>query len=357
MPPSQERIGQLQTMFRRFGEFEAVENRSPLYATLSETVASDSDLLELASHAHMGQPPPNLLFAAVQYLLAGDSADPLAAAYPALAAGRQPPADPGPLFGAFCRAHRDAIIPILRSRLVQTNEVRRSACLLPAFATVTRRTGRPLALIEIGPSAGLNLLFDHYACDYGNGRIAGDPGSPVRLDSEWQSGIAPPTAPPPITTRCGIDLNPLDVTNDDDVRWLRALIWPEHDDRRALLDAAISVARRDPPRLLGGDLFELLPPELDAIPPRVAPCIFATFVLNQFSSEMSARFDALLRERARRRTLSLVLMGSAAALTGERDATAVTSIWLLTYARGERHVERLARSNPHGRWIAWESAS
>ena len=339
--------------FRRFGQFEAIENQSPLYALLSETVANDPSLLDLAAHAAPGQPAPNLFFAAVQYLLMAQPGEPLAAAYPALAATRPRPLDTSALFATFCNSHVSEIIDLLQHRLVQTNEVRRSAVLLPAFAQVGRRTGQPLGLIEIGPSAGLNLLFDRFWYDYGLGRTAGDPASVVHLDSDWQGNSPPPDELPAIASRCGIDLNPLDVRNDDDVRWLRALIWPEHDDRRQLLDKAIAVARNDPPRLVGGDLFKHLPRELAAIPDHATPTLFATFVLNQFSPSMSARLEALLREAPHERPLHLVIMGSAEAFTGERDQTAVTSIWLITYNAARRTVERLARANPHGRWISW----
>lgn len=352
MPP-RPGLERLSATFRRFGQFEAIENRSPLYAVLSNTVADDTVLLELASHAAAGQPPPNLLFAAVQYLLAAEPSHPLAAAYPALAAGREPPADVPALFRGFCHDQANAIIPILQTRLVQTNEVRRSAVLLPAFIEVGRRTRQPLALVEIGPSAGLNLLFDRYDYHYGPDHTVGTPASLVHLDSEWQGSAPPPDRIPAVASRMGIDLNPLDVRNDDDVRWLRALIWPEHDDRRHLLDMAIATARADPPRLLGGDLFQHLPRELAATPPNATATLFATFVLNQFSQEMCQRLDALLREASRTRDIHMVIMGSAEAFTGERDATAVTSIWLTTYTAAGRQVERLARANPHGRWIAW----
>ncbi len=351
--PSADTLERLAATFRRFAQFEAVENESPLYALLSETVANDAMLLEIAAHTPSGQPPPNLLFAAVQYLLMDQSGEVLAAAYPALAAGRDQPATIPALFASFCIDHAAAIIQLLQSRLVQTNEVRRSACLLPAFAEVERRARQPLALVEIGPSAGLNLLFDRYHYHFGPGHTLGTPASLVQLDSEWRGDAPPPNRIPTIASRCGIDLNPLDVRNDNDVRWLRALIWPEHDDRRHLLDMAIETAHANPPRLLGGDLFQHLPRELAALPAHATPALFATFVLNQFAPAMSDRLDALLRDAARDRPLYLVIMGSAEAFTGERDATAVTSLWLLTYTSNGREAERLARANPHGRWIEW----
>ena len=94
---------------------------------------------------------------------------------------------------------------------------------LPAFGEVANRAGRPLTLIEIGPSAGLNLVFDRYGYDYGNGIVAGVTESAVRINSDSR-GAPPPVSPlPRVAARLGIDLNPLDVGDSDEMDWLRAL--------------------------------------------------------------------------------------------------------------------------------------
>ncbi len=350
-------IDRIATTFRRFGAAEAVENRSPLYQRLSEVVAADPALCELASHARSGQPAPNLLFAAVQFLLEDHLDDPLATFYPAFAAGREPGSALDVVFPAFCSKYRESILAILRERSVQTNEVRRSACLLPAFTELWHTTGAPLALIEIGPSAGLNLLFDRYAYDYGTGHTAGDPMSPVVLDCESRGATLPVgRGLPPVVSRTGIDLNPLDVRDEANLRWLKALVWPEHDDRRALLTSAATVVRVSPPRLLGGDVFELLPTEIANAPAGAAVCLIATFVLNQFSEEMRIRFRALLLEMSKVRDVHLVLMGVDGLFApGPRRAGAETGLWQLHFSRGEERARELALCNPHGRWIDWHA--
>src|SRR5215218_1913808 len=151
------------TLADRFACFalEECHDSSPLYERLALGVADDPAMLALAAYARPGQPTPNLLFAAVQYLLLGGTPHPLAAFYPGLAHDPVAGGDPYPAFHDFCRQHADSIRELLETRLVQTNEVRRSACLLPAFCWVARLAGdRPLALLEIGASAGLNLLWD-----------------------------------------------------------------------------------------------------------------------------------------------------------------------------------------------------
>jgi hypothetical protein len=183
---------QTETHAQRFERFAEQECRgvSPLYERLSLGIAADPELLALAAHAGAGQPAPNLLLAAVHFLLLKGARHALSAHYPSVrrpsARGAPAPLDelgePYPAFRSFCDEHAATLQHLISTRLVQTNEVRRSACLLPAFGLVARRGGdRPLALVEIGASAGLNLLWDRYGYDYGQGRRYGDPHSPVQI--------------------------------------------------------------------------------------------------------------------------------------------------------------------------------
>src|SRR5262245_59382616 len=150
---SEDRLAQT---FRRFGERECVPS-SPLYGRLAIGIAGDAELLAIAATAR-ARPVPNLFLAAVQFLLLQGIEHPLAAFYPGISGGTggNPADDPFPVLCAFCLEHAGAIEQLLMTRRVQTNEVRRCACLLPAFAIAARRLGdRPLALVEIGASAGL----------------------------------------------------------------------------------------------------------------------------------------------------------------------------------------------------------
>lgn len=181
----------LRRVFHRFAEAEAVPQGSPIYERLCEVVAGDDLLIDVAAEAAPGQPVPNLFFGAVHALLDEHRDAELAEYYPSLGSTRPVDDDIGEAFRSFVIHHRDSIVDLLRTRLVQTNEVRRSAVLLPAFATASHEAGgAPLALIEIGASAGLNLLFDRYAYRY-SGVAAGDPASPLVLETEIRGGTPP----------------------------------------------------------------------------------------------------------------------------------------------------------------------
>ncbi len=342
-------ISRVRNHFRFWGEVEARANLSPLYEVFGHAVADDDAVLALAAECREGQPPPNVLFAAVHALLRHYSEHPLSAYYASL--GGTKPADEaaGWLLREFCLAHREELLPVIRTRLTQTNEVRRCAVLLPAFANVARETGRPLSLIEIGPSAGLNLLFDRYQYRYGDLRV-GDVASPVILDCEPKSDLGALQIPA-VAARSGIDINPLDVRDDEDVEWLRALLWPEHLDRLALLNAALDIASVAPPRLVRGDVLELLPKEVAAAPVGSAVCLFATFVLNQFPRELLVRFGALLLELSRTRELHLIVMGFSEFIEAGTPLTGDVSVWHLRLQNGEGEYRLASRANPHGRWI------
>jgi hypothetical protein len=247
----------LTTLAQRFQRFAQREcHVSPLYARLALGIAEDPEVLAIAAPARPGQPRPNLFLAAVHFLLLQGVSHPLAGFYPSLAAAPAPTADPYPSFRAFCLGHAEALRQLIATRLVQTNEVRRCACLLPGFALVARRgKHRPLALVEIGASAGLNLLWDRYGYEYSAGRRCGDENSPVQLSCSVRRKACPPlpTAWPAVASRVGLELNPLDVRDADAVLWLRALLWPDEAGRAEMLAGAVHIAQQAPPRLLGGD--------------------------------------------------------------------------------------------------------
>lgn len=138
-------------------------NASPLYAHLSGYVATDEDILQLLLNADRSTQVSNLLFGAVHYLLLRGEKHPLEAFYASLTALPEAPQDASPAFREFCLQHARDIELLVTTRKVQTNEVQRCTCLLPAFSLVYQRMQRtPLALVEIGSSAGLHLLWDRY---------------------------------------------------------------------------------------------------------------------------------------------------------------------------------------------------
>jgi hypothetical protein len=176
-------------------------------------------------------------------------------------------------------------------RRTQTNEPARCAALMPLLAAVPG----PLALIEVGTSAGLCLYPDRYGYDYDGTRV----GPPSRVELACRvSGRGPvPSALPDVRARLGIDLNPLDITDPDVRAWLGALIWPGPyaADRLARLDAAAEIAGDDPPRILAGDLIERLPDALALVPPGCTPVVFHTAVLLYVPRARRQEFADLVR--------------------------------------------------------------
>jgi hypothetical protein len=345
----------LQALSQRFQVFAATECRgsSTLYEQLSQGIAADEDLLRIAAHCLPGQPAPNLFLAAVHFLLLQGVSHPLAAFYPDLS-GPSVPLDPTfALFRTFCLSRRDEIIDIISTRRVQTNEVRRCSYLYPAFCLITELTGgRSLALVEIGTSAGLNLLWDRYGYCYchRDARIhAGDPSSAIQIECALRGENIPtlPSAFPSVASRAGIDLNVVDLTDAGEALWLRALIWPEHAERVDLLRSAVPILLASPPRLLSGDATPLLPDVLNAAPAEAALVVFHTHTVNQFSRESSERLSTVLAEAGRQRQLYRLANDLGGGGPG------YSALVLQQYQDGTLSETYLARVDGHGRWVEW----
>jgi hypothetical protein len=253
-------------MYRRFAAEEAA-GRSPLFEELATGVAEDPELVALLADLPPGKAQPNLLFAATRWVV-GTPRD----------------------YASFREAvyeHRDEIVATMLVRRTQTNEPARSAAFYPLLAALPQ----PVALIEVGASAGLCLYPDRYRFDYG-GTIAGDPDSDLTIACDV-TGPMPKLGPVTVAWRAGIDLNPLDVCDSDDVRWLETLVWPEHHERRERLRAAVAVARHDPPWIVEGDLVERLPEVAANAPAGATLVIFHTAVLNYVPRPRRAAFAEL----------------------------------------------------------------
>jgi hypothetical protein len=179
----------------------------------------------------------------------------------------------------------------MMARRTQTNEPARCATLLPALAQLPP----PLALIEVGASAGLTLLFDRYSYDYAGHQIAGlDPQAPT-LSCTPRGPVPLPDRLPAITWRAGLDLSPLDVTSDDDVRWLSCLVWPGEGDRAPRLAAAVAAARRDPPVVHRGDLLTDLPALAAQAPADATLVVYHSAVLAYVTPADRQRFASTVR--------------------------------------------------------------
>ncbi|MGB2572065.1 DUF2332 domain-containing protein [Micromonospora citrea] len=252
-----------------YADFAAREAHgvSPTYERLALAVSRDHALLALLDPLPPAKRQPNLLFGVVR-LLGGPVDDPVA-------------------FRDFTVSNWAAVAAECRSRATQTNEPGRCAVLLPVLAALPQ----PLALLEVGASAGLNLYPDRYAYRYGEQRLGA--GEPV-LDCDL-TGTTPPARRPEVVWRAGLDLNPLDVTDPADVRWLDALIWPEHAYRRDRLRAAATVAAADPPSLVRGDLVDDVAALAARAPAGATLVVFHTSVLYQVPRARREAFTEVVR--------------------------------------------------------------
>jgi hypothetical protein len=239
----------------------------------------------------------------INFILLRDTSDELAQFYPYLNPSPRPATEAFPYFRKFCLLHQDEIKRLLSGARLQTNEVTRCANLLPAFEIVSQRSGRqPLALIEMGASAGLNLNWPLFGYHYGQ-ITTGDLASSVQIQCVLQGDILPPIpATLPLIAQCqGIELFPLDIHNEADVRWLRSCIWPEESERYRLLDAAISLAQSQPTRVSVGDASNLLPAILATIPQEETLCLWHSFALNQGPLHVKESIEQTLLQASKTR--------------------------------------------------------
>ncbi len=245
---------------------------SEAYESLANAVAVDRVVLDFLGTLPSPKRQPNLLFAAARYLL-----------------GR--PAAIGDLRALVSERPAD-LSRIMLARRTQTNEPARCATLLPALAQLTE----PLALIEVGASAGLTLLFDRYSYDYDGQQVAGpDRDAPV-LRCGVRGPVPVPGRVPAIAWRAGLDLNPLDVTSDDDMHWLSCLVWPGEADREQRLAVAIAAARRDPPPVYRGDLRTDLVALAGHAPAGTTLVIYHSAVLAYLSVQDRLQFARTIRD-------------------------------------------------------------
>jgi hypothetical protein len=177
-----------------------------------------------------------------------------------------------------------------RVRRTQTNEVGRCA---PLLAALDRIPG-PIALVEVGASAGLCLGVDRYAYRFDDGPQLGD-GAPV-IGCHTSGDGSVPRSLPDIRWRRGVDLAPLALDDPGDVAWLEALLPPDRPERLTRLRAAITTMRQDPPDVVPGDAVDELPSLAAEAPAGATLVIAALGTLVYLPPE---RRSALIAEAAR----------------------------------------------------------
>ena len=324
---------ELQRIAARYAAFAAEEARgySEIYERLTLAVAGSRDLLAFIASLPDDRRQPNLFLGAVRHVRGvPESADHLA---------------------EIVRRDHARIRAVMLSRTTQTNEPGRCAVLLPVLAGLPQ----PLALIEVGASAGLCLLPDRYGYDFGVWRI--EPAAatvrtrPPVFACEATGAVPLPRAVPQIVWRCGLDLNPLDPRSADDMRWLETLVWPEQAGRAQRLRAAIDIARLDAPRIVKGDLLDDLEALMAAAPRQATLVVFHTAVV------------AYVASQAARDRFAAMMLGSNAVWISNEAANVFPAFAATVPARPSRrrfllamNGKPLAWTGPHGQSIDWIGA-
>ncbi|MDT0117572.1 DUF2332 domain-containing protein [Microbacterium sp. PRF11] len=312
--------------YERFAREEA-PGRSALYEAWARRVADDRTVALALSRIPETRRQPPLVFAVMRLLGA--------------------PLDDVDVWARWVPEHADALVFECGRRSVQTNEPLRCAALLPALALVDG----PIALLEVGASAGLCLYPDRYSYRYRRGDevTALDPvdgRSGVMLESDLEG--TPDLRMPEIVWRAGIDVNPLDARDVDDRTWLSGLVWPGEDGRRERIVAALDIAAAEPPRLVRGDGAAALP-ALAAEAPRDATLVVTT--------------PGVLAHVPRARRGALIAAARAAGRWITLDAPGLHDGW--TRRRESRRGgfslaldgEVRAEVDPLGAWVAWHPGS
>jgi hypothetical protein len=350
-------VGRTRTLaqvYRHFGEVDAAE-RSPLYERVAVAVSESDEALRAIEAAPPRKRRPPVILAALHELALAGRAPALAAAY--AAADGDAAADAA--IDTLLRMS-DSVVAIAARRQLKTNETGRCAVLYPAIAEAARRIdANAVGLIDVGRSAGLNLNVDRVGITYSNGQLLGDPSSAVQMSCSIAGDRPiPRRAMPEVVVRIGVDIDPVDVTDPDDARWLRACLWPDQPERAARLDAEMALAALAPPLLLHGDAVEGMPDAFARVPADALPVVTTTWSLSHLPLESRLRFLQRLDEAAAGRTVAWVSaegVGVAPAIPtlGDRRASGHSIIGVAVFDRSEVRAEAVGRCWSQGRFLAW----
>jgi hypothetical protein len=318
--------GDLQRLAGWYTTFATDEahGRSEIYQRLALGVAGSEELLHFLLTLPRARRQPNLFLATVRHLRGvPESADRLV---------------------EIVREDHRRIRALMLSRTTQTNEPARCAVLLPLLAQLSQ----PLALLEVGASAGLCLLPDRYGYDYGAVKIAPAAAQAPIFRCRASGAVPLPGAVPRIVWRRGLDLNPIDLRSDEEVAWLETLVWPGQEERARGLQAAIDVARRETPEVVKGDLLSGLEGLMATAPGDATLVVFHTAVLTYVTPRESRDRFAESMMNSAAVWISNEAPGVFLSLAESAPPAPARGLFLLM-----RNGVPLAWTGPHGQSIDW----
>jgi hypothetical protein len=329
--------------------------RHPVTRRLAASAAEDHELLDLVADVPLTRRPSNLLLAAAHDLLLRGTDHPLAAWYPTVGGDPSIDDDPAGAFRSLLLGHRDEVRRLVSTRETQTNEVGRCGVLRAGLVIAAR--AEPVAVVDVGASAGLTLGLDRYRIVYEpDGTAMGPVDSSVEVRCTIRSG-RPPTGPLTITARVGLDRSPVRLDDVEATRWLVACVWPDDAARADRLVAALELARQDPPHIVTGDavrdLASVVPPDGTVV---VQHSWIAAYLGEDGQRAFATEVERLALDRPADAPLRWLFAEQPAEVPGlpvPPGKELPTALVLVSWEDGARRVVRLADTHPHGASMDW----
>ncbi len=369
-PPDLDRLRQV---WERFASDEC-GTYTPLYRSICETVSESREVLQLTADGPSHARQPNLLLAAVHYLVlrrsaavGGLPADPTLDRLSAIYRTQAAHVDAGDAFVDVVLSHRSELAALLESRFTQTNECGRSATLALALQAVASRyrNAQPasLALIDAGCSAGLNLAVDRYRLDFGPSGAIGPAGG-TRVVSELRGPNVAGALPlrselDAIGWRVGLERAPVDLGDDTAIDWMLACLWPEHPHRLERATEAFADLRADPPRIVAGDMVDDLSELIARAPDDMLVTVLTSWAAAYLRPADRERLLEVLRVASFERPVVWVGMEAVGVVPGLElpdftidSPTTPSLVGMLHLDAGTIVPTTIGWTHPHGAWFA-----
>ena len=354
-------MGGPRTPAQVYRDFAAAEDAgtSPLNARVALALSGSDEALRALEAVPAGRRQPPLVLAALHDLALAGRAPALAAAYAAGDGDAAAVAAVDTLLRMTA-----AVVATAGRRRVRTVDSGRCAVLHPLVAEAACRAGADaVGLIGVASSAGLDLHVDRVGISYSDGTSLGDPSSAVQLScSVVGDRPVPARAVPEVVARVAVDPDPVDGTDADDARWLRACLGLDQPERLARLEAELALVATAPPLLLPGDPLEVLPDAVARVPATALPVVTTAWALSTLSLERRLRFLHRLVEAAAGRPVAWVSaegVGVAPAVPtlGDRRASGHSILGVAVFDGPALHAEAVGRCWSRGRLLSWLAGS
>lgn len=359
-------LTQLKESLAAFAERAAAT--SPLYAHLAERAATDDEVAALLDAAAEDAGGPALLLAAAHRLLQAEPIHPLQRYYPTLGGSDGPDLECWPLFRDFVLERSGRMRELISTHSAWTYDVQRAAPLYLGVADAAKRARGSIALLEVGAGAGFLLALDRYAfrytCDGGEQYTAGPTKSAVGLHCavEVSPGSVFPKPPKKLVigARVGLDREPVDTGDEDQVAWLEACVWADQPDRARLLRSAAAAQAKNPPELIAGDAVADLESAVNQLPADAPLVIVSSNTMAHLDADARTSFFDALADLSRRRPLWWVghepYESGLSNLAPDRADLAGSGVLSVTHwADGSAEVHVLATTDLRGQRITWRA--